>query len=164
MNPDDIPLRDLHLPDMTGWWPLAPGWWVLLGILLIGMIVLIRRQHRRWRVMAPKRFALKQLAAIGRDFERGADAVVLGKELSELTRRAMLAYAPRDEVAGLVGDDWLQWLDYGLVDKPFTRGAGRILESLPYMDPRKIDNDLDVRGLIDTVRMRLRRPIREVSA
>lgn len=164
MNPDDIPLRDLHLPDMTGWWPFAPGWWVVLGILLVGIVMLFRRLRRRWRERAPKRFALRQLADIGRDFKSGANAVVLGKELSELTRRAMLAYAPRDEVAGLIGDDWLQWLDRGLDDKPFSSGPGRILESLPYMDPSKIDNDLDVRGLIDAVRLRILRPLMDGTA
>ncbi len=27
MEPSELPLRDLHLPDAVGWWPLAPGWW-----------------------------------------------------------------------------------------------------------------------------------------
>ena len=90
--------------------------------------------------------------------------MTLGKELSELTRRTMLAYAPRDEVAGLTGDDWLQWLDQGMDDKPFSRGAGRILESLPYMNPQAIDDDADVRGLIDAVLKRLHKPLLGVSS
>ena len=32
MDPEQIPLRDLHLPEAVGWWPLAPGWWVLIAL------------------------------------------------------------------------------------------------------------------------------------
>ena len=30
MDPEQIPLRDLHLPEAIGLWPLAPGWWVTI--------------------------------------------------------------------------------------------------------------------------------------
>lgn len=159
MNPEDLPIRDLHLPDMTGWWPLAPGWWFLIALAVLGLVVLVRRSYRRWQHNAPRRLALKRLAAISDEFEQGISAVLLGKELSELTRRAMLAYAPRDEVAGLTGDEWLQWLDQGLDDRPFSEGAGKILESLPYINPQAINDDTDVRGLIDVVRLRLQQPV-----
>ena len=31
MDPQQIPLRDLHLPDAISWWPLAPGWWLAIA-------------------------------------------------------------------------------------------------------------------------------------
>ena len=159
MNPEELPLRDLHLPEVSGWWPLAPGWW-LLGILVIaGVVWILRRAFRHWRDNAARRTAMRRLAAIRRDFEQGADAVTLGKEISELIRRAMLAYESREVVAGLTGDDWLAWLDRGMDDKPFSDGAGRILESLPYMNPQIIDDDTDVGGLLDAVSARLRAPL-----
>ena len=37
MDPEQIPLRDLHLPEAIGWWPLAPGWWILIAIALVGL-------------------------------------------------------------------------------------------------------------------------------
>ena len=33
MQETPLPLRDLHLPAEVGWWPLAPGWWVLIAIV-----------------------------------------------------------------------------------------------------------------------------------
>ena len=34
MDQNALPLRDLHLPDAIGWWPPAPGWWVLFVLAL----------------------------------------------------------------------------------------------------------------------------------
>lgn len=164
MNPEELPLRDLHLPDMTSWWPVAPGWLLLAVLAVLGLALLIRRAIMKWRINRPRRLALKRLGIISAEFEQGASAVTLGKELSELTRRAMLAYSPRSAVAGLTGDAWLKWLDQGLDDKPFSEGAGRILESLPYMNPTRVDDDTDVHGLISAVRSRLRQQLPEVSA
>lgn len=163
MEPQDLPLRDLHLPSMTGWWPLAPGWWLLIALISFGFVLLLRQVYRRWRNNAARRLALHQLALIKAEFECGASATILGKELSELTRRTMLAYAPRDAVAGLTGKAWLEWLDVGLPGKLFSEGAGRMLESLPYMNPQQIDNDTDVGGLIDAVHTRLKKPRTEVE-
>lgn len=163
MKPEDLPLRDLHLPMMTGWWPLAPGWWLLIALVLLGVALLLRHVYLRWRHNAARRLALHRLACITKEYEGGVSASVLGKELSELTRRAMLAYAPRDAVAGLSGKAWLEWLDSDLDEKLFSEGAGRILESLPYVNPQQVGNDTDVRGLIDAVRTRLKTPRTEVK-
>ena len=121
MNPEDLPLRDLHLPEMTSWWPPAPGWWFIAALALFAMTVLIRRAYRRWRHNEARRLALRRLSGIKAEFEQGSSAVSLGKALSELTRRAMLAYSPREAVAGLTGDAWLEWLDQGLDDGSMVR-------------------------------------------
>jgi hypothetical protein len=48
-------LRDVHVPHV-GWWPLAPGWWVLAGLLvvlvLVAVLLLLRRARRRRHVHA----------------------------------------------------------------------------------------------------------------
>lgn len=159
MNPEEIPLRELQLPELTGWWPLAPGWWVLIAIAVLGLLWLLYRAVRRFKANAPRRLALRQLDLIQGNFERGENAVLVGRSLSSLLRRAMLAYAPRSEVAGLSGEAWLRWLDYGLPQNLFCDGPGRIVESLPYMNPESVDDDTDVGGLLDAVRQRLQQPL-----
>jgi hypothetical protein len=164
MDPDQIPLRDLHLPDVIGLWPFAPGWWVLILLAVAGVIYLLFRLLLRWRFNAARRLALRELASLRRDYEGGADATVLSKALSELMRRSMLAYAPRAEVARLTGDTWLSWLDRGLSDAPFSSGVGRMLESLPYQRPEVDQDNIDVSGLLDVVQLRLKTPLPEGTA
>jgi hypothetical protein len=164
MDPEQIPLRDLHLPDPVGWWPLAYGWWFLIGVALLGIGYLLYRSWCRWRANRPRRIALRQLTQVQADYRRGLDAVALSKQLSQLLRRAMLAYAARDEVAGLTGQRWLEWLDRGMRDQPFTAGPGRAIGLLPYLRNNEKTADTNVAALIDVVRERIETPLPQVHA
>ncbi len=159
MDPEQLPLRDLHLPPDISWWPLAPGWWVLLAIMAAGLGWLLYRSLLRWRAGKPRRAALRQLAHLKRAYRQSGNTQRLGIDLSELLRRAMLAYAPRSEVAGLAGECWLDWLDQGMDEKVFSEGAGKMIESLPYRNPELDAQGVDVDGLIDAVHKRLQTPI-----
>ena len=159
MDPAQIPLRGLHLPEAIRWWPLAPGWWLLLVILLVGLALSLRSWLRRRARAAARRHALKQLDRATLAYAEHRDAVQLGIEVSELLRRTMLAYAPRADVAGLTGDAWLDWLDRGLPDSRFRQGAGRELVDLPYRDPETAGTDVDLDGMLAAVRERLRTPV-----
>ena len=160
MEDQALPLRDLHLPDAIGWWPLAPGWWVLIVMAAIGLAWLAWRWYRAWRFNAPRRYALRELARCEADYLEHRDPVALGKQVSELLRRSMLAYAPRDEVAGLTGEAWLAWLDGNMPVPYFHTEGGRSLLTLPYRDPDGDFSDIDVGALLAAVRMRLREPLR----
>jgi len=159
MEEQALPLRDLHLPEPIGWWPLAPGWWVVLALLAVALGYLAWRRYRAWVLNAPRRFALRELARIEAEYLEHRDPVVLGKQLSELLRRGMLAYAPRADVAGLTGEDWLAWLDSGMPVPYFHTEGGKSLLTLPYRDPQGDFSDIDVGALLAAVRMRLREPL-----
>lgn len=159
MDPTQIPLRDLHLPEAIGWWPPAPGWWFLILLAVAAIVYVVYRSLRQWRRNAMRRVALKELRRIQKDYASGVDEITLAIELSALLRRAMLAYAAREEVAGLTGERWLHWLDQGLDEKPFANGAGHNVESLPYRRADRIEDDVDVQGMIDAIRLRLRTPL-----
>lgn len=159
MDPEQIPLRDLHLPEMIGWWPLAPGWWFLIVLAVAGLGYLLYRVFARWRRNAARRIALRELARIQSEYKHGVDEISLAIELSELLRRTMLAYAPRHEVAGLTGERWLRWLDQGLDENLFSEGSGQNVESLPYRSRDALGEEVDVEGLIRAVKTRLRTPL-----
>src|SRR5690606_33417427 len=122
MNPEALPLRDLHLPEAIGWWPPAPGWWLLLALLVLGLVLAARASFLLHRRNAARRVALAELARLKRDWDADRNPAALAASVSDLLRRAMLAYAPRHEVAGLTGRAWLEWLDRGLERRPFSNG------------------------------------------
>lgn len=159
MAPEHIPLRDLHLPEAISWWPLAPGWWVLIAIALVGLGFLIRAWLRKRAHGAARRYALRQLDSIVQQYDENKDPVAFGADLSELLRRTMLAYAPRLDVAGLTGEAWLQWLDQDLAQPVFSNGPGRQILDLPYRNPNTQLPDSDIDRLVAAVRHRVATPV-----
>ena len=92
-------LHDLALPPDISWWPLAPGWYVVLGIGIILLLFLIYRAWKQWRANAYRRAALRELGSV----EEAA-------AIAELLRRTALAIEPRSVIAGLTGPAWPDWL------------------------------------------------------
>ncbi len=156
-----LPLRDLHLPEPVGWWPPAPGWWLLLFVALVTIAYGVLRAYRHRQRNAARRYALRELARYEAEYRKHKDPVTLAKQLSQLLRRGMLAYAPRTEVAGLTGEDWLRWLDRGMPLPYFHTEGGRSLLRLPYRNPGDDVTDVDIDALLAAVRMRLRVPLEE---
>lgn len=163
MNAAPLPLRDLHLPQATGWWPPAPGWWVLLFVILAALGLVALRIYRRWQRNAPRRHALRELARCEAAYLEHRNPVLLGKELSALLRRGMLAYAPRAEIAGLTGAAWLEWLDQDMPLPYFHTEGGKSLLQLPYRNPDDDLSDVDVAALVSAVRMRLSVALRRAA-
>ena len=145
--PANWPLRDIHLPTDIGWWPLAPGWWLLLGlILLVALLILLLvrfRQRRRLRRLALRQ--LEQLAQLPED--------QLLIPLSRLLRQAAISHFPRHETASLNGQTWLEFLDRPFAEQPFTQGAGSCLADAPYRPAAQID----AAALIDLCRRWLKK-------
>ena len=159
MDPEQIPLRDLHLPEAIGLWPLAPGWWVTITLAVIFLGFLARRYVQRRARGAPRRHALSQLNELTAEFEQHRDAVAFSSGLSELLRRTMLAYAPRGEIAGLTGDEWVAWLDRDLDQPRFKGETGRKLLELPYRKPGDDVSAMDLVDVVAAVRQRLATPV-----
>ena len=93
-------LHNIVLPPEVSWWPLAPGWYVVGGILLLVVIVLIYRARNRWLANAYRRAALLELASV--DDTAG---------IAELLRRTALANTSRTVIAAKTGATWLDWLE-----------------------------------------------------
>lgn len=104
-------LRDIHLPEPIGWWPLAPGWY-LLGFVLLALMGIMAYALRRHRLNGrAKRQALKLLATYHRDYLERSEAQLNAARVSELLKRVALVYFPREKVAGLQGDVWITFLN-----------------------------------------------------
>jgi hypothetical protein len=129
MQPTELPLRDIHLPPPVAWWPPAPGWWLLLA-LGVALCVLSIWLWRRLQRVSVNKMALRELTNLENDRTLSAGERV--RRLSTLLRRAALSAYPRNEVAGLAGDEWLRFLDRHLEGTQFSQGPGRLLLDGPY--------------------------------
>ncbi len=122
-------LRGIQVPDDVSIWPLAPGWWLLLILILSGVMTGCLFWYRR---RALRREAMRELARIHGRYRRDNDDAAFAMGISTLLRRVALANESRSHVAGLCGMDWLAYLDRSAATVGFTHGTGRILITLPY--------------------------------
>ena len=135
-----LPLKDIHLPDSVGWWPPAPGWW-LLPILLALLAVIVRLVYRRLTRRTPANSARKLLTNLRQ--RHSDDPIQTVAQLSSLLRRVALSLDSRAHVAGLSGEAWLEYLDSFLPDAPFREGVGRCLADVHYRPTAPDDIDID---------------------
>jgi Domain of unknown function (DUF4381) len=153
MNPEidfsQLPLHDIHLPGPVAWWPPAIGWWLLAALALAALaacgVHYYRGRHRR--------AALRALQRVRAALEQGAEPVGCLQSVSTVLRRFAMTTAQRpartdplaasrpsaDEVAGLIGERWLKYLDSRWQRDAFTRGAGRLLLAAPYARPSSVE-------------------------
>lgn len=115
-------LHDIVVPSpVSMWWPPAPGWWVLGGIVALAVIWFCLRWWKSRRASSYRRTALRELAQM-KDIHR----------LTELLKRTALAAYPRETVAPLTGDKWLAFLNESAPDGLFQGDTGERLKTLQY--------------------------------
>ncbi|MBS3964041.1 MAG: DUF4381 domain-containing protein [Methylomonas sp.] len=130
---EPLPLKDIHLPDAISGWPPAPGWWLLALFCLIAagfVALLIARLYRHLTRRQPCQQALRHIARLRS--QPVDDLRQTLAELSALIRRAAISCEPREQVASLRGEAWLNYLDRRLPDAPFSQGPGRCLADAHY--------------------------------
>jgi hypothetical protein len=133
----ELVLRDIHDAPPPGFWPPAPGWWLLALLALLAVIWAAFSRYRHWR---RRRAALEALEKARRTFATSPDPARLAADLSVLLRRVALArFAPR-HVAGLTGREWLAFLDEtGGEGGCFSNGVGSALITAPYAPGAELD-------------------------
>lgn len=104
-------LKDIHVPDPILWWPLAPGWYLVLIIILLSGLFLTFRLYKRHKYALAKKQALLLLINYQKLYEKEPNAPKTCAQISELLRRVALVYYPREQVASLHGDQWLEFLN-----------------------------------------------------
>lgn len=108
-NPLDK-LRDIHLPDQIDQFPYAPGWWILLALILLAVGFYLYRVYqykRAIRLIIPAKAEIAALRALAPE-DINAQSMTT---LSALLKRVCLIYFPQKLVASLSGTSWVTFLN-----------------------------------------------------
>ena len=112
MNPDfDLiaRLRNVHPPAEPSWWPPAPGWWLATVVLVALGVALLRFGMPVWRAWRLRCHFRKRLARL-RVLQARTTRSEICAELSKLLREIAIARFSAQQVAGLSGHRWLEFV------------------------------------------------------
>lgn len=134
----ELALKDIHLPDAGLWWPLAPGWWILLFLLLLAIYYLPRLlRWLRWKPV--KTLSLGELARIRISLGDGLDEARALEEISILLRRTVISYRGRVIGASITGKMWVDQLRQLAGDECFTADQNEWLRIGQYQPSTRCD-------------------------
>lgn len=108
-------LADIRMPGDISWWPLAPGWWVLLAMLLAlaayGAWRLQKRltlQRRLGGAISELSNARQMLVAAGENAME--QRLIYVNRVNAVLRRVAMLHLDHNSVAGLSGQAWIEFL------------------------------------------------------
>ena len=99
-NIDLTGLRPLHFPVQPDIWPLAWGWYVIFGIILLLIIIIVYKRKN-----SPLAYANREMKKIQKN---SPDKQL--KLLSQLLKRVAMARYGREAIAPLPEDAWQEFL------------------------------------------------------
>ena len=140
---NELELRDIHLPEVSLWWPPAPGWWLALLLLLVLFAILLWA-IRRTRQKPLRRLCLHELERIRKQHDGGlSDSAVLG-DIAVLLRRTLISYHGRDAYAASTGESWIKQLQQVVPRHGFNNAQLQLLAR----DRYKPDCRYDIENLL----------------
>ena len=161
-------LRDIHMPDAVSIWPLAPAWW-WLGLGVLALLVAGYFIYKRFSRPNVQKAALAELDYFLAETVDQDDLQKHYMQLSILLRRFAISIFGNNNVAGLTGEKWLDFLDKTGDTDFFLNGPGRALITVPYggtllssgnnsgtvndSEEQGTDNEHDMNMLIDVIRL-----------
>ena len=95
-------LFDIVIPDQIPLWPPGPAWFVLAGLIVVGITFIVSWRYRKWQQNAYRRTAVRQLEQL--------EEIRSARGINELLKRVALVSYDRSVVAGLAGSEWMTFL------------------------------------------------------
>ncbi len=150
-------LADIHLPGEVPFWPPAPGWWMLAGVVLLSFVLIGRYYYLQGQTRRRMNSALYELDQVYRTWQekfqvetaRNQAGLDLLYGFNAILKRVALVYYPQTDVAKLTGTAWLRFLDSAdhsadhKADqgKDFSEGPGKVLRDGSYRPVFSADVD-----------------------
>lgn len=152
-------LKEIALPEHVSYAPQTAAWYILFGLIFFGAIWIALRMYRTWAANRYRREALIRLADIQSSLKGSRTRRAGVAALPALVKQTALAFASRESVAGLSGNDWLAFLDSSYSGRGFSEGAGRLLPELSYQSASRVEQitDQELADLFDLLGLWIRR-------
>ncbi|MFG1478420.1 DUF4381 domain-containing protein [Xanthobacter sp. V4C-4] len=142
-------LRDIHIPDAVPFWPPAPGWLAVAGLVLALVLLVAFLEWRRRQTLAYR--ALQAFAAVA----RAGDTRATGAAGAVVIRRILLSRDPHSPAAAFTGEAFARFLGAGAKGMP--EELGRFLAVAPYLPPGAPEAEaIDCKALAAAVRRWIR--------
>ncbi|MEH6551092.1 MAG: DUF4381 domain-containing protein [Pseudomonadales bacterium] len=110
MNDPLSQLRDIHLPATISWWPPAPGWWILLALIMLAISAGWYIRRRNYLRLAYRRDALEKLHIIFNEYKEHGYYQQYLREISILLKQVSLHCHGGSNLATLSGAAWCEYL------------------------------------------------------
>jgi hypothetical protein len=123
-------LRDIHYPEPVSWWPPAIGWWAVSFLSIFFFVVTFRITYRYWKKKQQKRLLLQEFQKISQHHHI-ANSNIVGA-LSVFIKRVAMLHYPRQHIAALKGQEWINFLNDMTKQPYFTAEVGEELITAPY--------------------------------
>ncbi|MDX2345253.1 MAG: DUF4381 domain-containing protein [Legionella sp.] len=121
-------LRDIHLPEAVSAWPPGPGYYALIALFIICILIYMKyKKHQQYT--APKRQALTELTRIEANYKKNLHAKSTAAAINILLKQVALVYHPRIDVASLHGQAWLKFLQKTSCNINFEATQASLLET-----------------------------------
>lgn len=117
-------IHDVYIPDGVSVFPLAIGWWIILGSIICFLVLF---KFILWSIKTSKKYyALNKLKKI--ETEAPVEAAI---KISELLRR--ICNVKFKNASVLYGDEWITFLNEHTNQK-LPKEAAKLLVYAPFMD------------------------------
>jgi hypothetical protein len=131
-------LRDIHSAGQPGWWPPAPGWWVLALVALLALAQLLRVLLNRLAVRRRRRAWLNELEALNWHTDPSGHPHEFLAGLNRLFRAVAVKAFPGTACARLQGEPWVDWIS-ALLPEQVDSSSLSALVSGPYEPAPRFD-------------------------
>jgi len=148
-NPELSGLKPIVIPEPVHFAPVTPGWYILLGLLLLLALFFLYRFFRNYRANAYRRQAARELVKLKTEAGNQNPTALIEKIATILKATAMVSFS-REKVARLSGQAWQEFLAatlppakngpqvWALIDYQYARETNRPIR------PSEIETLIDV--------------------
>ena len=132
-------LRDIHGAGDPGWWPPAPGWWVLFLISAVLIAYFLKAIYKKWLARRRRQVLLAALDGINKEIDASESPHEYLASLNRLFRVVALRAFPDTPCARLQGEEWVQFIHAlmpdGTASEPLSVLANGPYQASPDFDP-----------------------------